>query len=93
MNPILWIIALLLVAANLVSFLLMKIDKDRARKNLRRIPEKTLFAAAGCFGALGGVLGMHLFRHKTKHWYFRLGFPAMLIVQIALLIGAAWLLK
>jgi uncharacterized membrane protein YsdA (DUF1294 family) len=37
------------------------------------------------FGALGGTLGMRLFRHKTKHWYFKYGFPLLLVVQIALL--------
>ena len=75
-----------LLAANLISFFLMKWDKARAAKGARRIPEKTLFIAAGCFGALGGTLGMFLCRHKTKHWYFRLFFPLMLAVQAAVLI-------
>jgi len=71
----------LLAAANLISFALMGADKSRARKGQRRIPEKTLFLAAGCFGALGGVAGMQVFRHKTKHWYFQLFFPLMLAAQ------------
>lgn len=71
----------LLAAANLISFALMGVDKSRARKGQRRIPEKTLFLAAGCFGALGGVAGMQVFRHKTKHWYFQLFFPLMLAAQ------------
>ena len=75
-----------LLAVNLISFFLMKWDKARAAKGARRIPEKTLFIAAGCFGALGGTLGMFLCRHKTKHWYFRLFFPLMLAVQAAVLI-------
>ena len=75
-----------LLAVNLISFFLMKWDKARAAKGARRIPEKTLFIAAGCFGALGGTLGMFLCRHKTKHWYFRLFFPLMLAVQAAALI-------
>ena len=40
----------------------------------------------GLFGGLGGTLGMFLLRHKTKHWYFRLGFPALLAVQVVLLV-------
>ena len=81
-----------LVVTNAVALALMAIDKRRARRGGRRIPEKTLFLAAGCFGGLGGVLGMHVFRHKTKHWYFRLFFPMMLAAQIALLAAAAVLL-
>ena len=79
--------AVILLITNLISFLLMFIDKRRAEKNAWRIPEKTLFLAAGCFGALGGTIGMHVFHHKTKHWYFRWFFPIMLVVQAAVLIA------
>ncbi len=79
---ILWII---LAAINLFSFCLMGYDKRCAKKGRWRVPEKKLFLAAACFGALGGVLGMQFFRHKTKHWSFRIGFPALLIVQIVLM--------
>ena len=78
-----------LAALNLISFGLMALDKRRARRGKRRIPEKTLFLAAACFGGLGGVLGMALCRHKTKHWYFRVFFPLLLAVQAALL-AAGW---
>ncbi len=74
-----------LAVLNLVSFCLMAYDKRCAKSGRRRVPEKTLFLAAACFGGLGGVLGMTLCRHKTKHWYFRLFFPVLLIVQTALL--------
>ena len=74
-----------LLLLNLFSFALMGWDKRCARKGSWRVPERRLFLAAGCFGALGGVLGMYVFRHKTKHWYFRLFFPLMLVVQIAIL--------
>lgn len=80
------ITAAVLVVCNLVSFLLMKRDKESAKKGARRVPEKTLFLACGLFGGLGGVLGMQLLRHKTQHWYFKLFFPLMLVVQIALLV-------
>ena len=80
------LIALAVLAAlNIMSFSLMAWDKRCARTRRRRIPEKTLFLAAGCFGALGGVIGMFACRHKTRHWYFRVFFPIMLIAQIALL--------
>jgi len=49
------------------------------------VPEKTLFLVTALFGGLGGTLGMYFFRHKTKHWYFKFGFPALLVVQIVLL--------
>ena len=79
------IIAAVLAVLNLLSFCLMAYDKRLAKTGKRRVPEKTLFLAAACFGGLGGVLGMTLCRHKTKHWYFRLFFPLFLIVQIGLL--------
>lgn len=82
------------IVMNLVAFVLMGIDKRRARRSAWRLSEKALFLATACFGGLGGVLGMHIFHHKTKHWYFRIFFPALLVAQIALLCaGAYWLLK
>ena len=86
------LLAFLLLFLNLLSFFLMGFDKHCARKRQRRIPEKVLFLAAACFGGLGGVLGMHLFHHKTRHWYFAVFFPFFLIIQVALLILAlrAW---
>ena len=76
----------LLAAVNLFSFALMGIDKRRAKRRQWRIPERTLFLAAACFGALGGTLGMVVFHHKTKHWYFRDGFPVLLLAQAALIL-------
>lgn len=78
-------IIVILLVMNLISFALMGVDKVKAKKGAWRIPEKTLFLATALFGGLGGTLGMHLFRHKTKHWYFKYGFPALLVVQIVLL--------
>ena len=51
-----------------------------------RVPEKTLFLATALFGGLGGTLGMFLFRHKTKHWYFRVFFPLFLLLQAAAIV-------
>lgn len=81
-----------LAIMNLISFLLMFIDKKRAIKqhskdiSTRRIPERVLFLFTFLFGGLGGTLGIILCRHKTKHWYFTLFFPLMMILQILLLV-------
>lgn len=81
-----------LAVMNILSFSLMAYDKQCARLGKWRVPEKKLFLAAACFGALGGVLGMRLLRHKTRHWHFRVFFPLMLIVQVLLLAAGAHLL-
>ena len=77
------LLGLYLLAVNMASFFLMGIDKRRAQRGKRRVPERTLFLPAVLGGALGGTLGMHLFHHKTRHWYFRWGFPLLLILQLA----------
>ena len=82
MFPILLVV---LIVMNLLAFALMGIDKMKAKRGSWRVPEKTLFLVTALFGGLGGTLGMHFFRHKTKHWYFKLGFPALLVIQIVLL--------
>ena len=93
MHPAVPVALVLLVITNLISFLMMWHDKRCARKGTWRVPEATLFIACACFGGIGGVLGMNILRHKTKHWYFKLFFPLMMVVQIVLLIlGAVWLL-
>lgn len=73
-----------LAVINLIAFTLMGLDKWKSRRDAWRIPEKTLFLAALLGGALGGTVGMHLFHHKTRHWYFRFGFPVLLILQLLL---------
>ena len=80
------VIALVVITVmNLVSFALMGIDKRRARRGAWRISERALFMMTACFGGLGGVLGMKVFHHKTQHWYFRVFFPVLLVLQIAIL--------
>ncbi len=81
-----FLIAAALAVLNLISFGLMAYDKRCAKAGKWRVPEKVLFLATACFGGLGGVLGMQLCRHKTQHWYFRVFFPLLLAVQIALLV-------
>ena len=79
-----------LAAINLLTFCVYGADKRRAKiPGARRVPEKTLLGLAAIGGSLGALLGMRVFHHKTKHWYFVWGVPAILLAQIALTI---WLL-
>ena len=71
---------------SLTGFLSMFIDKRKAIKGKWRIPEKTLFLISILGGSIGSLIGMKLFRHKTKHWYFVVFMPAILILHIALVI-------
>ena len=71
---------------NAVAFLLMLVDKIKAKKNRWRIRERTLFGSALLGGSIGALLGMYTFRHKTRHLSFTLGMPAILIAQVALAI-------
>ncbi len=75
---------------NLVTFLVYGLDKLKAKRDKRRIRERTLFLLAIFGGSIGALLGMRLFRHKTRHWYFRWGIPAILLLQIALCAGIWW---
>ena len=74
-----------LIAVNLIGFALMGIDKYKAKKRAFRIPEATLFIVAVIGGSIGSIIGMYAFRHKTRHWYFVYGMPAILILQILLI--------
>lgn len=69
---------------NILGFVLMGIDKQKARRKKWRIPEKTLFLTAIVGGSIGSILGMQVFRHKTRHTSFVVGMPCILIVQIFL---------
>ena len=82
--------AVALVAMNCLSFGLMAYDKRCARRRRRRVPESTLFLVTACFGGVGGVLAMKLLHHKTLHWDFKVFFPMMMTVQLALLAYAAY---
>ena len=85
MNPISFLIIYFIII-NIVGFALMGIDKRKAIKRTFRIPEATLFIVALIGGSIGSILGMQVFRHKTRHWYFAFGMPAILVVQIVLLV-------
>lgn len=92
MNNIYLVIGIYFVAVNIAAFALMGIDKRKAVKKQWRIPEKTLFLSAIIGGSVGSIVGMKTFRHKTKHWYFKYGMPAILIVQLVA-VGYVWLKK
>lgn len=76
-----------LITVNALGFLLMLIDKAKAKKKKWRIPEKTLMTVAAIGGSVGSLLGMYAVRHKTKHPKFTIGIPLILALQtIALVI-------
>lgn len=78
------LILIYLLIINAAAFLLMLVDKLKAKKNLWRIPESTLMASALLGGSVGALLGMYTVRHKTKHKKFTVGIPLILIAQIVL---------
>ena len=80
------VMGIYLLLMNIIGFSQMGIDKKRAVRGAWRISEASLFLTALLGGALGSTLGMHYFRHKTRHWYFLYGMPAILIIQILLVL-------
>lgn len=78
-----------LALVNAAAFAAMGLDKWKARHDRWRIRERTLFLLAILGGCPGAILGILLFRHKTRHWYFRYGLPAILLLQLA----AAWAVR
>lgn len=75
-----------LIVINIITFVVFGADKYKAIKKKYRIPEKTLFLLATLGGSAGALAGMLAFRHKTRKWYFRIGIPCILVMQIGLLI-------
>ena len=65
---------------------MMGIDKKKAKKRAFRIPEASLFIIAIIGGSLGSIAGMYFFKHKTRHWYFVYGMPAIFVLHIILAI-------
>lgn len=83
------LIAIYLLIINAAGFLVMTADKLYARKNMWRVPERTLLMIAALGGSIGVLAAMYTVRHKTKHAKFVIGVPAILVCQAAL---ALWLL-
>ena len=83
------ILLIYLAAVNILAFFAYGDDKRRAKtQGARRTPEKTLIGLAVIGGSLGAFAGMQIFHHKTRHWYFKYGIPAILLIQLAL---AGWI--
>lgn len=79
-------IIIYLVVINIIAFLAMGIDKWKAKRDAWRIPEQTLLSLVVLGGGIGGIAGMYTFRHKTKKPRFYIGFPLILIIEIAVAI-------
>ncbi len=79
-----------LIIMNIVGLMVMWLDKRKAVRHKWRIPEKTLFLISIAGGSIGTWSGMYIFRHKTKHWYFVIGMPLILILQIAAFVYIAF---
>lgn len=79
---VLKLVSLYLFVINVCAFLVYGLDKLKAKRSARRIPEKTLFALAFLGGGLGALCGMYIFRHKTKHKSFVYGIPAILLGEV-----------
>lgn len=77
---------LYLILINMVGFFLMGLDKWKAKHRKWRISEKSLFGVSILGGSIGTWAGMYVFHHKTKHWYFVVGMPLILVVQIAVFV-------
>lgn len=83
------VVLIYLLTVNALGFVLMTVDKYKAKKNLWRIPESTLITVALIGGSIGSLAGMCMVRHKTKHLKFTVGIPVILVLQITL---AIWIL-
>ena len=79
------VFAIYRIGINILTFLIYGVDKWKAKRDKWRIPEDTLIWLAIAGGSVGALLGMYLFRHKTKHRKFQIGIPVILLVQLGLL--------
>lgn len=86
------LLTIYLVLVNAIAFLLMLIDKQKAKKKKWRIPEATLIGSAAIGGSIGALAGMYTFRHKTKHPKFTIGVPVILVLQLILAGVIIWFL-
>ncbi|NLG02532.1 MAG: DUF1294 domain-containing protein [Clostridia bacterium] len=78
------VISILIVLLNVSGFIIMGIDKAKAKRKVWRIPESTLFSIALVGGSLGVLIGMYVFRHKTKHKSFVIGVPVIFAIHLTL---------
>ena len=71
-----------LIIINILGFLILGLDKHKAKMGNRRIPENTLFSVTILGGGVGTITGMYVFHHKTKKLKFKIGMPLILILEI-----------
>ncbi len=90
MQKLIYAAGLVCLAMSLALLVMMGAEKTHAQIGARRVPERRLFLLALLFGAPGGLLGMYFFRHKTKHWYFVVGFWSLTVIQLGALGYLAW---
>lgn len=88
-SPLFKILVFYYLIINIMLLIIMGVDKRKAKKNLWRIKESTLMITALLGGGIGGFLGMKLFKHKTRKWYFYVVFALGIILNMALL----WCIK
>lgn len=69
---------------NIISLFLYSLDKYLAIKRKRRISEKTLLISTILGGFIGTTIGMYVFHHKTKKWYFKLNIVLSIIIHLLL---------
>lgn len=81
-----WMIIGLIIIMNATGFFIMGADKKRAKKNLYRISESTLWNVAFLGGAIGATAGMKHYRHKTKHAQFKYGLPLLAIIEAGIFV-------
>ena len=79
-------IIIYLIIINIIGFLIMYIDKQKAKKGNWRIPEKTIFLVTLLGGGIGTISGMYAFRHKTQKMNFVIGLPVITILEIIAII-------
>ncbi|MCD8036584.1 MAG: DUF1294 domain-containing protein [Clostridiales bacterium] len=89
MSTVMKVLLIYYAAINIVLFVLMGIDKSKAKRDKWRIKEATLMFCAIIGGGIGGFIGMRVFHHKTKKWYFHVVFAAGIILHVLLW----WFLK
>ena len=75
-------IIIYLIIINIIGFLVMYIDKQKAKKGKWRIPEKTIFIITVLGGGIGTISGLYAFRHKTQKLHFTIGLPTITILEI-----------
>ena len=83
---LLHIVLIYLAVINVVTFFMYGIDKWKAKKSKWRIRETSLLGLAVLGGSIGAWLGMKVWHHKTQHKKFKYGVPAIIIIQLALIV-------